>query len=51
MSPEDMARAIEAVLADPRPYVERGLRRAQLFSWEATARAHEDVYRRLAAGE
>jgi glycosyltransferase involved in cell wall biosynthesis len=51
MSPKDMARAIDAVLADPGPYVERGLRRARLFSWEATARAHENVYRRLAAGE
>jgi glycosyltransferase involved in cell wall biosynthesis len=49
-SPGDMARAIEAVLADPGPYVERGLARARLFSWGATARAHEDVYRRLAAG-
>ena len=25
----------------------RGLERAKLFSWEATARAHEDVYREL----
>jgi glycosyltransferase involved in cell wall biosynthesis len=47
-SPADMARAIEAVLGDPAPYAERGLARAQQFSWEATARAHEDVYRRLA---
>ena len=29
MSPEDMARAIEAVLADPAPYVERGLARGR----------------------
>jgi glycosyltransferase involved in cell wall biosynthesis len=49
-SPGDMARAIEAVLADPGPYVERGMARARLFSWGSTARAHEDVYRRLAAG-
>ena len=49
-SPRGMARAIEAVLADPAPYVARGLARARRFSWEATARAHEDVYRRLAAG-
>jgi len=48
LSVEDMARAIDAVLADPGPYVERGLARAQPFSWEATARAHEAVYRRLA---
>jgi glycosyltransferase involved in cell wall biosynthesis len=47
MSPEDMARAIEAVLDDPAPYVARGLERAGLFTWEATARAHENVYRQL----
>jgi glycosyltransferase involved in cell wall biosynthesis len=49
LSPEDMARAIGAVLGDPAPYVQRGLRRARLYSWGATARAHEDVYRRLAS--
>jgi glycosyltransferase involved in cell wall biosynthesis len=48
LSPEGMARAIEAVLDDPAPYAARGLARAQQFSWEACARAHEDVYRRLA---
>jgi glycosyltransferase involved in cell wall biosynthesis len=48
-STEDIARAIEAVLADPEPYVERGFARARVFSWGSTARAHEDVYRRLAA--
>ncbi len=48
LSPEDIARAITAVLDDPAPYVERGLARARQFSWEACARAHEDVYRRLA---
>jgi glycosyltransferase involved in cell wall biosynthesis len=47
-SPEDMARAVLAVLDDPAPYAERGLERAAAFTWEATARAHEDVYRRLA---
>ena len=49
-SVEDMARAIEDVLDDPKRYVERGLARAAGYSWEATARAHEDVYRRLAGG-
>jgi glycosyltransferase involved in cell wall biosynthesis len=48
VSPGDMARAIQAVLDDPAPYVECGLARAQRFSWEATARAHEDVFRQLA---
>ncbi|HZR91658.1 MAG TPA: glycosyltransferase family 1 protein [Gaiellaceae bacterium] len=47
-SAEDAARAIEAVLADPEPYVRRGLARAGEFSWEACARAHEAVYRDLA---
>jgi glycosyltransferase involved in cell wall biosynthesis len=47
LSVEDMARAIRSVLADPAPYVRRGLARAQRFSWEACARAHDDVYRRL----
>jgi glycosyltransferase involved in cell wall biosynthesis len=51
MSPPEMARAIEAVLADPAPYVERGLARARVFSWGTTARMHDEVYRRLAAGE
>ena len=49
VSPEDMARAVAAVLDHPAPYVERGLNRAKAFSWGATARAHEDVYRRLAS--
>jgi glycosyltransferase involved in cell wall biosynthesis len=48
LSVEDMTRAIAAVLANPAPYVERGLARAQQFSWDACARAHEDAYRRLA---
>jgi glycosyltransferase involved in cell wall biosynthesis len=47
LSPEDMAGAIARVLGDPAPYVERGLERARSFTWEATARAHDDVYRLL----
>ena len=49
LSPEEMARAIAAVLDDPAAYVQRGLARARLYTWETTARTHEDVYRRLAA--
>jgi glycosyltransferase involved in cell wall biosynthesis len=49
-SVENMADAIQVVLDDPAPYAERGLARAAGYSWEATARAHEDVYRRLACG-
>jgi glycosyltransferase involved in cell wall biosynthesis len=48
-SPADMARAIATVLDDPAPYAKRGLKRARLFTWGTTARAHEDVYRRLAS--
>lgn len=47
LSPADMARAIAAVLDEPARYSERGIARARMFTWEATARAHEDVYRRL----
>jgi glycosyltransferase involved in cell wall biosynthesis len=46
-SPEDMAAAVEEVLDDPAEWARRGLERAQLFSWEACAHAHEQVYREL----
>ena len=39
--------AVLEVLTDPEPWRERGLRRAAQFTWEHTARAHEDVYREL----
>jgi glycosyltransferase involved in cell wall biosynthesis len=45
--PAAIAAAILDVLADPAPWVERGLSRAQLFSWDATARATDAVYREL----
>jgi glycosyltransferase involved in cell wall biosynthesis len=47
-SPEDMAAAVEEVLDDPAEWTRRGLERAQLFSWDACARAHDEVYRELA---
>jgi glycosyltransferase involved in cell wall biosynthesis len=47
-SPEDMAAAVEAVLDNPAEWTRRGLERAQLFSWEACAHAHDEVYRELA---
>jgi hypothetical protein len=37
------------VLADPETWRERGLRRAAAFTWEATARAHDEVYEELAS--
>jgi glycosyltransferase involved in cell wall biosynthesis len=48
-SPEAIAEGVERLLANPRPYVERGLERAPLFTWEKTAAAHVAVYRELAA--
>jgi glycosyltransferase involved in cell wall biosynthesis len=48
--PEAIAEAVLDVLRDPAPYVERGLERARLFTWEACARAHDSVYAELAAG-
>ena len=46
-SSEAIAEAVLDVLADPRPYVERGLERAAEFTWERSASAHEQVYREL----
>ncbi len=39
-----IADAVADVLAAPEGWVERGLRRAAEFSWDATARVHMDVY-------
>jgi glycosyltransferase involved in cell wall biosynthesis len=47
--PDDIAVAVDEVLADPQPWVERGLRRAAGFTWDACARAHDAVYRELSA--
>ena len=47
LDPDDMAQAILDVLERPEPWVERGLRRAALFTWDETARKHEEVYREL----
>jgi glycosyltransferase involved in cell wall biosynthesis len=47
--PREIARAVLDVLAAPEEWAERGLRRAAAFSWEATARAHDAVYRELGA--
>jgi glycosyltransferase involved in cell wall biosynthesis len=48
-SVDEMTEAILAVLERPDHLVERGLRRAGEFTWDATARRHEEVYRALAA--
>jgi glycosyltransferase involved in cell wall biosynthesis len=46
--PEAIADGVREVLAAPDEWSRRGLERAQLFSWDATARAHDAVYRELA---
>jgi glycosyltransferase involved in cell wall biosynthesis len=46
---DDIAAAIESVLADPQPWIERGLERARSFTWDACARAHDAVYRELSS--
>jgi len=46
---EAIAGATNDVLRDPAPWIARGLERAQLFTWESNARAHDAVYRELAS--
>jgi glycosyltransferase involved in cell wall biosynthesis len=48
-SPEAIAGAVLDLLRDPGPCVARGLERARRFTWDACARAHDDVYRELTA--
>jgi glycosyltransferase involved in cell wall biosynthesis len=48
-STDEIAEAILAVLERPERLIQRGLERASRFTWEATARRHDDVYRALAA--
>jgi glycosyltransferase involved in cell wall biosynthesis len=45
--PSAIADAIRDVVAAPEEWSARGLARARLFSWDATARAHDSVYREL----
>jgi len=47
-SVEEMVAAVEEVLDDPEPWRTRGLERAAGFTWEKTARAHDEVYAELA---
>jgi glycosyltransferase involved in cell wall biosynthesis len=48
-SVDEIAEAILAVVEQPGHLVERGLERASRFTWDATARRHDEVYRALAA--
>jgi glycosyltransferase involved in cell wall biosynthesis len=45
--PRAIAEAVLDVLADPAPWVERGLARAERYSWDETARATDAVYGEL----
>ena len=45
--PEEIAAAILDVLADPAPWSQRGILQAERYSWEATARLTDAVYREL----
>jgi glycosyltransferase involved in cell wall biosynthesis len=47
---DGIAAAVEDVLREPEPWIERGLARAQRFTWDACARAHDEVYRELSSG-
>jgi glycosyltransferase involved in cell wall biosynthesis len=49
LSVDEMVEAVDTVLNHPQPLVERGLERAAQFTWDACARAHDVVYRGLAA--
>jgi glycosyltransferase involved in cell wall biosynthesis len=46
---EDIARAVDEVLRAQHLWAERGIARARLFTWDACARAHDEVYRELGA--
>ena len=48
-SPEDIAAAVEALLDDPAATVAAGLERARRFTWDESARLHEDAYRELSS--
>jgi glycosyltransferase involved in cell wall biosynthesis len=43
----EIAAAVDEVLREPEPWVARGLERAKRFTWDACARAHDEVYRKL----
>ena len=47
LDPEEIAAVVLAVLENPAPFVAAGLERAARFTWEATARAHDQVYASL----
>jgi glycosyltransferase involved in cell wall biosynthesis len=46
----EIAAAVDEVLRKPEPWIARGLERAKSFTWDACARAHDEVYRELSSG-
>lgn len=48
-SVNEISEAVLAVLERPEQLTRRGLERASRFTWDATARRHDEVYRALAA--
>jgi glycosyltransferase involved in cell wall biosynthesis len=46
----EIAAAVDEVLREPEPWIVRGLERAKGFTWDACARAHDEVYRELSSG-
>ena len=48
-SVDEITEAVLAVLDRPEQLTQRGLERASRFTWDATARRHDEVYRALAA--
>ena len=47
-SVEEIAEAVEEVLARPEEWSAKGIARAAEFSWEETARRHDDAYAAVA---
>jgi glycosyltransferase involved in cell wall biosynthesis len=47
--PRQIATAVLDVSSDPDGWSERGLARAAEFTWDASAKGHEDAYRELLA--
>ena len=50
-SVDEMASAIEEILAQPAEWSARGVARAAHFSWESTAHAHDAAYAAVAHGD
>ena len=46
---DEIAAAVDEVLREPEPWIARGLERARLYTWDANARAHDEVYRELSS--